>query len=93
MADPRVFDVPVHVAQEAALGALGELLEDVPEAQQSFAEKYGNPNLLGSPATLVEAAANDRQVREEHGQAIMDQALVLVLVHALRAQGTLGAKK
>jgi hypothetical protein len=82
MADPRLFDVPVHVAQEAALAALGELLADHAEAQQTFAEKYGNPHLAGSPASLVEVVAQDHQVREEHGLAVVTQALV----HVLRAQ-------
>jgi hypothetical protein len=82
MADPRVFDVPVHVAQEAALAALAGILAGIPEAQQSFAEKHGNPHLEGSPASLVEVVAHDHQVREEHGLAVVTQALV----HVLRAQ-------
>ncbi len=82
MADFRLFDVPVAVAQEETLAALVEMLEGVQEAQQSFAEKYGNPHLAGSPASLVEAARNDRQIRDAHGRAIMGQALV----HVLRAQ-------
>ena len=82
MADPRLFDVPVAVAQEEALAALGELLADHAEAQQTFAEKYGNPHLAGSPASLVEVVAHDHQVREEHGQGVVTQALV----HVLRAQ-------
>ena len=82
MADPRLFDVPVHVAQEAALATVQALLSDVPEAQQSFAEKYGSPHLAGSPASLVEVVAHDHQVREEHGLAVVTQALV----HALTAQ-------
>ena len=36
MADPRLFDVPVAVAQEEALAALGELLADHAEAQQTL---------------------------------------------------------
>jgi len=79
MADPRLFDVPVHVAQEAALATVQALLSDVPEAQQSFAEKYGSPHLAGSPASLVEVVAHDHQVREEHGQGVMVQAFALLL--------------
>ncbi len=82
MADPRVFDTAVAVAQDEALAAINQLLADNPEAQQPFAERYGNPNLPGSSATLVEAAANDHQVRAAHGQAIMLQAVA----HALTAQ-------
>jgi hypothetical protein len=82
MADPRMFDTAVAVAQDEALAAINHLLADNPEAQQPFAERYGNPNLPGSAATLVEAAANDHQVRAAHGQTIMGQAFA----HALTAQ-------
>ncbi len=79
MADPRMFDTAVAVAQDEALAAIHHLLADVPEAQQPFAERYGNPNLPGSAATLVEAAANDHQVRAGHGLSIMAQAFAHVL--------------
>lgn len=80
MADPRVFDTAVAVAQDEALAAILKLLEDVPDAQQAFAERYGNPYLLPhSSATLTEAARDDRLVREAHGLTIMSQAFAHVL--------------
>ena len=79
MADPRMFDTAVAVAQDEALAAINQLLADNPEAQQPFAERYGNPNLPGSSATLVEAAANDHLVRAAHGQTIMLQAVARAL--------------
>jgi hypothetical protein len=80
MADPRVFDTPVGVARAEALDALIRLLADVPEAQETFAERYGNDYLRHhSSATLVVAARDDRLVRAEHGQVIMLQALAHVL--------------
>jgi len=83
MADPRVFDTLVAVAQDEALASLLVLLADDPDAQEGFAERYGNPYLEPhSATTLVEAAANDHQVRAAHGQAIMMQAAA----HALTAQ-------
>ncbi len=93
MADPRVFDNPVAVAQDEALAALLALLGDVPDAQQTFAERYGNPNLLPfSPATLVEAARDDGLVRASHGQAIMLQAFAHVLTAQQRRIEELEAK-
>jgi hypothetical protein len=80
MADPRVFDTAVAVAQNEALAAILKMLEDVPDAQQAFAERYGNPNLLPhSSATLVETARDDHQVRAVHGLTIMSQAFAHVL--------------
>jgi hypothetical protein len=84
MADPRMFDTAVAVAQDEALAAMHHLLADNPEAQQPFAERYGNPNLPGSSATLVEAAANDHQVRAVHGLSIMGQAFAHVLTALLQ---------
>ena len=80
MADPRVYDTLVAVAQDEALAALLVLLADNPEAQEGFAERYENPNLQPhTSASLVEAAANDHQVRAAHGQAIMMQAAARAL--------------
>ena len=79
MADPRAFDTPLAVAYEDALAALQGVLDEVPEAQESFALKHGNTYLHGSPATLVEAARVDHMVRAEHGQAVLLQALSLAL--------------
>ncbi len=80
MADPRVFDTPVGVARAEALDALIRLLADVPEAQETFAERYGNDYLRHhSSATLVVAARDDHQVRDTHGLTIMVQALAHVL--------------
>jgi hypothetical protein len=84
MADPRMFDTAVAVAQDEALAAINHLLADIPEAQQPFAERYGNPNLPGSSATLVEAAANDHQVRAVHGLSIMGQGSAHVLTALLQ---------
>jgi hypothetical protein len=80
MADPRVFDNPVAIAREEALDALIRLLADVPEAQETFSERYGNSNLLHhSAASLVESVRDDHQVRDTHGLTIMSQALAHVL--------------
>lgn len=79
MADPRVFDTPLAVAHEDAWAAIQGVLARVPDAQESFAQRHGNTNLHGSPASLVEAARVDHLVRAEHGQAIMLQALALAL--------------
>ncbi len=85
MADPRVFDTPVGVARDEALDALIRLLEAIPDAQQTFAERYGNPNLLHhSSATLLEAARHDYLVRAEHGQPILLHAVALVLTEQER---------
>ncbi len=81
MADPRVFDTSVSVARDEAMAAILAQLADVPDAQQTFAERYGNPNLLGSSATLLVAARDDHQVRDTHGLSIMSQALAHVLAH------------
>ncbi len=92
MADPRMFDTAVAVAQDEALAAINQLLADNPEAQQPFAERYGNPNLPGSSATLVEAAANDHQVRAVHGLSIMGQGSAHVLTALLQRIEALEAK-
>ena len=81
MADPRVFNDPVAVAQEEALDKVVALLAGVPEAQATFAEKYGNPRLAGSPASLVEAASDDRMVRDAHGLKILTAALTQIVAH------------
>lgn len=91
MADPRLFDGPVAVAQDDALDKLLALLADTPDAQRSFAEAYGNPHLEGSPASLVEAARHDHQVREAHGVAVLAQAVVHVLEDQRRRIGELEA--
>ena len=44
-------------------------------------ERFGNPQLAGSSATLVEAIRNDRMVRDAHGLSIMVQALAHVVAH------------
>ncbi len=82
MADPRLFDAPVEVAQQDAFDTLAGILAGIPEAQVPFSEKYGNPYLPGSPATLLQAVASDHQVREVHGQGV----LLVALAHALAAQ-------
>ena len=81
MADPRVYDGPVAVAYEEALAKAVALLADVPGAETTFSERYGNPHLSGSPAALAEAASSDRAVRDEHGMKIMAQALVRIVAH------------
>ena len=58
---------------------------DVPDPTQPFAERYGNPHLPGSPATLLEATTNDAQVRAAHGEKVMISALVRVVAD-LRSQ-------
>ena len=84
MADPRMFDTPVAVGFEEALGKLAALVDGVPAATTPFAEKYGNPHLPGSAATLLEAAANDKQVRAEHGEKVVTLNLVHLIVELAR---------
>ena len=79
MADPRAFDTIVGVHRDEALALLEGLLADVPEAQQSFAERHGNDYLPGSPATLAEASRNDFLIRQSHGLDIMISGLVRVV--------------
>jgi hypothetical protein len=55
---------------------LASLIEDVPVAMQPFAERYNNPGLPGSVASLLEAASHDSQVRLAHCQAITAAGLV-----------------
>jgi hypothetical protein len=79
MADPRAYDTPVAVAFEEALAALLGLAAPVEDVAESFAARYGNPHLLGSPLALLEAAAQDEQIRAEHGPRIVLRALVGVI--------------
>ena len=93
MADPRVFDTPLAVAQEDALAAIRGVLAGVPEAHEGFARRHGNDALHGSPASLVEAASVDHMVRAEHGQAILVQALARVVAHQQAEIAALKAAK
>ena len=79
MADPRLFDTPAFLVQQDALEQVTRLLADVPAATTPFSERFGNPALLGSPASLVEAAHHDRLVREAHGLAILTGALAKIV--------------
>jgi hypothetical protein len=81
MADVRMFDLPTALVKNEALAKVVEMLADVPEAQQSFEEHYGGAHLAihGSPASLVEHARRDRQVKDVHGTAILVSGLVLVV--------------
>ena len=81
MADPRVFDTPVGVAVDEALAEVSRLLEGIPESRESFAARYGNEALFGSLASLVEAARDDRMVRDAHGLKILTSALAMIAAH------------
>ena len=94
MADPRMFDVSVAVGFEEAQSLLAGLLEEgVPDATQPFAERYANPYLPGSPASLLEATTNDAQVRAAHGEKVMISNLVRVVAHLRRRVEELEAAK
>jgi hypothetical protein len=81
VADPRAYDTPVEVERGEALALLGGLIEGVPDAQVTFAEAFGNPHLIGSPATLLEAARIDHGVRAEHGLSLLVGALARVVAY------------
>jgi uncharacterized small protein (DUF1192 family) len=86
MADFRMFVVPTGLVKDEALAKVVEMLKDVPEAQQSFEEHYGGAHLAvhGSPATLVDVARRDRQVKDVHGTAILASGLALVVSDLVR---------
>ncbi len=86
MADVRMFDLPTALVKNEALAKVVEMLADVPEAQQSFEEHYGGAHLAihGSPASLVEHARIDRQVKDVHGTAILASGLALVVSDLVR---------
>jgi hypothetical protein len=79
MADPRAFDNPVAIEMDEALSTMRGLLDTVPGAHVPFSERYNNPYLLGSVATLAEAARDDHQVRAEHGTNVLISGLVRVV--------------
>jgi hypothetical protein len=95
MADFRMFDTPTGLLKDEALGKLVEMLADVPEGQRTFEEHYGGAHLAihGSPASLVETARIDRQVKDVHGTDLLVGGLVLVVadlqrqIEELRATG------
>jgi hypothetical protein len=101
MADFRMFDTPTGLLKDEALGKLVEMLADVPEAQRTFEERHGGAHLAihGSPATLVQVARDDRQVKDVYGTALLVSGLVLVVVEQqrqleeLRAEATAKPKK
>ena len=96
MADFMLFNTPVGLAKDEALAKVVEMLADVPAGQQSFAERYDNPSLTihGSPASLVQVARDDRQIKDPHGTDILVSGLVLVVadlqrqIEALKAEAT-----
>jgi len=79
MADSRAFDNPVAIEMDEALSTMRGLLDTVPGAHVPFSERYNNPYLLGSVATLAEAARDDHQVRAEHGTNVLISGLVRVV--------------
>jgi hypothetical protein len=95
MADFRMFDTPTALVKDEALAKLVEMLADVPEAQRTFEEHYGGAHLAihGSPASLVETARIDRQVKDVHGTAILVSGLVLVVADLQRQIEALKAAK
>ncbi len=96
MADFRMFDTPTGLLKDEALGKLVEMLADVPEAQRTFEERHGGAHLAihGSPATLVQVARDDRQVKDVHGTDLLVSGLVLVVAEQQRriAELEAGAK-
>ena len=93
MADFRMFDTPTGLLKDEALAKVVEMLADVPEAQRTFEEHYGGAHLAihGSPASLVEGARIDRQVKDVHGTAILVSGLVLVVAEQQRRIAALEA--
>jgi hypothetical protein len=93
MADFRMFDTPTGLVKDEALAKLVEMLADVPEAQRTFEEHYGGAHLAihGSPASLVEVARQDRQVKDVHGTNILVSGLVLVVAEQERRIAALEA--
>ncbi len=79
MADPRLYDASVGAGYDAAIARLLDLAEDVPSATEPYAQQFGNPNLSGSPISLLQDVALDRHVRAEHGDKIITRAPVDVL--------------
>jgi hypothetical protein len=81
MADFRMFVVPTGLVKDDALAKVVEMLKDVPEAQRTFEERYGGAHLAihGSPASLVEHARIDHQIKDVHGTAILAAGLALVV--------------
>ena len=84
MADPQVFALPVEIERGEAIATLTELLEDVPDASLSYAQRHNNPQLPSSPAALLEAAGVDHGVREVYGTPILVGALVRVVANQQR---------
>ncbi len=93
MADFRMFDTPTGLVKDEALAKVVEMLADVPEAQRTFEEHYGGAHLAihGSPASLVEVARQDRQVKDVHGTNILVSGLVLVVAEQERRIAALEA--
>ena len=94
MADFRMFDVPTGLVKDDALAILVEMLADVPEGRQSFEEHYGGAHLAnhGSPATLVQVARDDRQIKDPYGTDILASGLVLVVADLQRQIAELKAE-
>jgi hypothetical protein len=92
MADPQIFAGPVEVETTEVMPLLREMLEEVPDARVTYAEKYSNPYLLGSPHDLLLQASIDSQVREMHGTVILANALVRVVANQQRRIEELEAK-
>ncbi len=86
MADFRMFDVPKGLLKDEALGIVVEMLKDVPEGQRTFEEHYGGAHLAihGSPASLVEHARRDRQIKDPYGTDILAAGLALVVADLQR---------
>ena len=93
MADSRAFENPVAIEMDEALSTMRGLLDTVPGAHVPFSERYNNPYLLGSVATLAEAARDDHQVRAEHGTKILLSGLVRVVAEQERRIAELEATK
>ena len=79
MGDPRAFNSRVAVELGETLEMLLKMLEEVPDAQVAYAERYSNPRLLGSPYDLLSHIAIDHAVREAHGVPILVGALARIV--------------
>ncbi len=78
--------MPTGLVKDDALAKLVEMLKEFPEGQQTFEEHYGGAHLAihGSPATLVQVARDDRQVKDVHGTDLIAGCLVLVVSDLVR---------
>jgi hypothetical protein len=92
MADPQVYNTPVAIEAGEAIATLQGLLADIPDASVTYAERHGNPILLHSPVTLLEAAKIDHGVREVHRTDILVGTLARIVADQQRRIAALEAE-